>query len=467
MVDERFADWDVAIVEPRRLGGTCLNVGCIPTKMLVQTAEVATQARGADRFGIDVDGAVTARWPQVRDRIFDRIDARAENGYLARTTRHPNITMYTGHARFTGPKSVAVTGADGEVTEISGDQIVIAVGGRPRVPEPFVRGEVPYDTSDTVMRLDQLPRRLAIVGGGYIAAEFAHVFSGLGCEVTIIARGTALLTHHDREISELFTGIAREQWDVRLGRTVTAAAGVLGDITLTCDDGSTVDCDRVLLAVGRDPNTEALDLARAGVETWPDGRVRTDSFLRTTAPSVYAIGDVTSPHALKHVANREARTLAHNLTRPDQPIEIDRSAVPSAVFSRPQIASVGLTEEQVRADGRPYVAHSCEYSAVAYGWALEDTTGRCKVIADPATGLLLGAHLIGPQASTLIGQLVQAMVFETPVGELARRQFWIHPALSEVVENALLGADQKIRLSRVSNPSAPAGESPTRKVAVP
>jgi mycothione reductase len=203
-----------------------------------------------------------------------------------------------------------------------------------------------------------------------------------------------------------------------------------------------VNGDMLLVAAGRVPNSDLLGLAAAGVQTHPDGRVVVDAYQRTTAPGVYALGDICSPYQLKHVANHEAKVVAHNLLHPDSPREADHRYVPSAVFTAPQIASVGLTEAECRARAAAgegeYVSALQDYSSVAYGWAMEDSVGFCKLLADPASGQLLGAHLIGAQASTLIQPLIQAMSFGLGAQEMAHGQYWIHPALPEVVENALL-----------------------------
>ncbi|NUT95409.1 MAG: mycothione reductase [Saccharothrix sp.] len=437
IADERFADWDIAIVEKGVFGGTCLNVGCIPTKMFVHTADVASSPAAGGRLGVDLslDGV---RWTDVRDRIFGRIDPISEGGRRWRAEENANVTVYAGTARFVGPKTLD-TGT-GEV--ITADRFVIAAGSRPVVPDVADLASVGYHTSDTVMRLDELPKRLTILGSGFVAAEFAHVFSSFGVEVTLIARSDLLLRHEDAEIASRFTSLAAEKWDVRLGRkAVRAERASDGSVRLHLegpDGAEVVVSDELLVAVGRRPNSDLLDLAATGVELHPDGRIVVDEHQRTSVEGIYALGDISSEYQLKHVANHEARVVQHNLLNPSDPIASDHRFVPAAVFSSPQIASVGLTEEQAGARGIRYVAASQAYASIAYGWAMEDTTGFAKVLADPATGQILGAHIIGPQASSVIQPIIQAMSFGLDARTMARGQYWIHPAMPEVIENALL-----------------------------
>jgi mycothione reductase len=459
LVTPDFDGKRVAVIEAGRFGGTCLNVGCIPTKMYVYAADVANTVTHAGRYGIDatLDGV---RWPGVRDRVFGRIDPISAGGRDYRTNG-PNTTAFLGHATFIGPRCLRIdadhevgvednsvednsgdaNGVKGDGVEITADQIVIATGAYATVPRVVTESGVAFHTSDTVMRLDELPKRLIILGSGFIAVEFAHVFSAFGSRVTIVARSGALLRQLDTEISQRFTAIARKQWDVRLNTRLTKVSGNESEVRLDFADGSQVTGDALLVATGRVPNTESLGLDVAGVATHEDGAVTVDAHGRTNVEGVWALGDVSSAHQLKHVANHEARVVAHNLTHLSDLHSFQERFVPAAVFTSPQIASVGLTEEQLIAQGRSYVTKSQEYGDTAYGWAMEDTTGVCKVIADPATGELLGAHLMGPQASNLIQPLIQAMSFGQTAHEVARGQYWIHPALGEVVENALLGLE--------------------------
>jgi mycothione reductase len=265
------------------------------------------------------------------------------------------------------------------------------------------------------------------------------VFSAFGTRVSLIARSGLMLRDHDETVAERFTQLACERWDVHLTCAVTGAAHDDAGVTLTLDDSSTVRGDLLLVAAGRIPNGDLLDLEKAGVEADSDGRVLVDDQQRTSAEGIYALGDASSPFQLKHVANHEARVVAHNLLHPLSPRYTDHRFVPSAVFTDPQIASVGRTESQCRAADLDYVVKTQEYGHVAYGWAMEDRTGFCKVIAERGTGRLLGAHVMGPQASTVIQPLIQAMSFGLDAKTMATGQYWIHPGLPEVVENALLG----------------------------
>ncbi|MFE7595646.1 mycothione reductase [Streptomyces sp. NPDC057494] len=435
VVDDSFADLDVAIIEERWFGGTCLNAGCIPSKMLIYTAHVARTVRKAGAYDVDAE-LRTLRWREARDRVFQRLDAERDNGRNGRE-HEAWVTVYEGRARFTGFRTLRIDTGDGTV-DVSAGQIVLAAGGRPMVPGPVVKSALPYETSDTVMRIDSPPRRLAILGGGYIAVELAEVFAEAGSSVAIVEKEERLLGPQDETVAERFTDLARSRFDLRLGREVTAVDGRPGALRLTLDDGSTAEAEMLLVAVGRVPNSDRLNLEAAGIATHDDGRVIVDEHQRTTAEGVFALGDMCSPVPLKHVANREAKVVAHNLRHPDDLTTCDHELVPAAVFTQPQIASVGATEQDCRDLGLDYRVGMTGYGDVAYGWAMEDTTGFCKVLAEPGTGRIRGAHLMGAQASTLIQPLVLAATLGIDAVTLAKSPYWIHPALTEVVENALL-----------------------------
>lgn len=445
IVSSDFDNWRIAIVENDVFGGTCLNRGCIPTKMFVHAADVAEQVRHAHHLGVDasVDGI---RWRDIRDRVFDRIDPIAAGGEDYRTNRCPNVTVVKGTGRFTGSKEITVALNSGGEQTITGDQIVVAVGARPHQPDIDGLARVPFHTSDSIMRVDEVPKHLAILGGGFIANELAHVFGSFGSRITIIHRSGALLRDHDEAISARFTELvsARPNFDVRLNTQATRIRHDGSFVRLDLSDGSMVTADALLVATGRVPNTDRVGAADAGFALNKNGTLAVDEFQRTGVEGVWALGDVSSPYMLKHVANHEARVVRANLLaqRQGTPLQrVNHNFVPAAVFTRPQIATVGLSESAARAQGYDVMVKTQNFGDTAYGWAMEDTTSICKLVADRATRKLLGAHFVGPHSAILVQQLIQGMSFGQTVDEMATGQYFIHPAMPEVVENALLGLE--------------------------
>lgn len=434
-----FDHLSIAIVEAGVFGGTCLNVGCIPTKMYVYPAETARAAREAGELGVSF-AEPSVDWPRIRDRVFGHIDAIADGGRAYRSGPDtPNITVYGGEGRFTGFKTLQVTYADGRPCDtVTSDRWVLAAGGRPSLPpiQGLELGPMVH-TSDTIMRIDKLPRSLIVIGGGFIAAEFAHVFSSFGVKVTQVNRSKLLLRNHDSDIARRFTEVASRTWNVVSGIDFHSAA-VDDDGVTVCWKGGSARAEMALVATGRIPNSDRLAPEVTGVAVASNGKVQVDEYQRTNVDGIYALGDLSSPYDLKHVANHEMRVVKHNLAHPDDLITTDHRFVPSAVFTHPQIAAVGSKEEDLVRRGVPYVAVTQEYGSTAYGWAREDTTGFVKLLADPITHQLLGAHVIGPEAATIIQPLIQAMSFGLDGLRMATGQYWIHPAMTEVIENALL-----------------------------
>jgi mycothione reductase len=439
-----FDDWDIAIVEKGVFGGTCLNVGCIPSKMLVYAADVAETIRSSERYGIDAK-VESIDWIAIRDRVFGRIDPIAAGGETYRMSEEcSNITVYKGHGKFLNEQVLQVEDDQGNLTAISGKHIVLGAGARPFIPPYPGLDEIDFHTSDTVMRVDELPSTMIILGGGYIATELGHVFSAFGVDVTLINRGEKLLKNEDEDVSNRFTQSQSKRFNLKCGSTVHR---VWSD-----NDGFHVAFERhgaeeqanaelVLVAAGRVPNGDSLNVEAAGV-IHELNRVVVDKYFRTNVEGIWAFGDLSNEHQLKHLANAEVRALRHNLLVAEgleEPLRsVDDKFVPHAVFSYPQIASVGLTEAQARNANIPILVARKDYGGTAYGWAMEDTENFCKLIADAKSRTLIGAHIIGPQAATLIQQLIQGMEFGQTVDELATRQFYIHPALTELIENALL-----------------------------
>lgn len=442
LINPTFDDLRIALVDDGpHFGGTCLNVGCIPTKMFVLPADHAVAPAEAARLGV-TQQTTAVDFPGIRDRIFARIDAISDGG-LDWRQRQPHVDVYRETATFIDDHTIEVAPSG---HRISADRIVLAAGSRPRALTVPVDEAIAdrVHTSDTVMRLPELPQRLVILGGGFIAAEFGHVFASFGAQVSVVHRGQQLLRHEDRDISALFTQLAGEQYTLALGQQVVAVrAGAGGAAEVVARDAEGTEhvhpADIVLNATGRVPNGDRLGLENTSLTLTPAGFVEVDEYQRTRVPHIFALGDISSPWMLKHVANHEMRVVEHNLLHPDSMITSDHRYVPHAVFAHPQIGSVGLTEQQLQDSGHPYLAKVQEYGSVAYGWAMEDQHHLAKLIADPLTGKLLGAHIAGPQAATLVQQLIQMMSFEQDIETIARGQYWIHPALPELLENALLG----------------------------
>jgi mycothione reductase len=444
IITKRFADWRVALVDGQKwFGGTCLNVGCIPTKMFVYPADIAEAARHGAELGLSL-GPVGVRWAEVRRRIFERIDPVAESGEAFRRSQ-PNVTLFRDQAKFVGPKTLKVGNS-----QFSADRFVIAAGSRPVVPDvpglddPQVADRV--HTSDSIMRLPNLPKSLVIVGGGLVAAEFAHIFAAFGTQVTVLHRGQQMLKFADQAVSERFATLLSQRVALRFGQHLASVEATDRGLEVGTVDDDGIEyffgAEQLLFATGRIPNSDTLDLYRTGVEVDAEsGRVVVDDYQRTTAEGIFALGDVSSPWQLRHVANHEAKVVQHNLLNPGELIASDHRFVPRAVFSGPQVACVGRTEQECQAQGLDYTVGVRDYGGVAYGWAMEDTDHFAKVIAERGTGRLLGAHIIGPQASILIQPLIQAMSTGLDAKTMAHGQYWIHPALPEVVENALLDLD--------------------------
>lgn len=448
-----FADRTIAYIDrgvgpDRVFGGTCLNLGCIPTKMFVHTADVAATPRDAARFGIE-ETFTGADWPAIRGRIFGRIDPISQAGldYREHGADNANLTFFRGTAAFTGPHALSVTGDDGEhLADITADTIILGTGSRPVLPPVDGLADARPLTSDTIMRIEALPRSLAILGSGVVAAEFAHIFSALGVDVTIIARSDVLLRAEDEDVAATYTRVTSQLCTVVTGFQATAARRDAAGVTLTGTvDGTerSINAEELLVATGRRPNSDLLDVQRAGIGL--DGaRVRTDAYQRVldgqgrVIEGLWAFGDLSSPHQLKHVANHEQRTMRHNVLHPEDLRRSDTMPVPHGIFGEPQVAGVGLTEQEARAQGLDIRVARQDYGGIAFGWALEDTTSFAKLIVEAGSGRILGCHIIGPEATVLIQLIVQAMSLGQTPADLARTQYWIHPALTELIENLLL-----------------------------
>ena len=337
----------MALIERDTFGGTCLNRGCIPSKMFVYAADVAHQAGRTGHLGVDTS-LVGVRWGEMVGRVFGRIDPIARGGEDYRHSLD-NVTVFKGDARFVGHKVLEVGGR-----RITGDHIVLAAGARPFIPPIPGLEQVPYHTSDTVMRLEALPERLVILGGGYIAAELGHVFDAMGVSVSIVNRSKRLLRAADEDVSATFTEIVAGRMDCALGSPIVEVTRAKAGIKVRTEARDVIG-DLLLVATGRVPNGEQLGVTRSGVELDRAGYVVTDEFCRTGVEGVWALGDICHSAQLKHTANEDTRAVAHNIAHPDDLRRPDHSGIPHAVFAHPQVAAVGATEQALRAGNQPYV----------------------------------------------------------------------------------------------------------------
>lgn len=448
LVDDDINDWKIALIDagigPNDIfGGTCLNAGCIPTKMLALPARWALAPAKAKLVDAEIKFD-KIDFAAVQARTFGRTDAIAESG-LAGLVARENVTVLRGEALFTDAHTIRVGGQ-----ELTADRIVLAAGSRPRMPEvpgfddPYLAAFV--HTSEDIMRIEELPEQLVIIGGGVEAVEFGHIFAGMGVKVTVLARSEPLLRKLDADIAERATELLGERVVLRLNQQLTGMEPADdGGVVITTSDAYGVEysyeTDAVLVAIGRIPNGDQLRLDAAGITLDHAGFVPVDEHLRTAVPHIWAIGDICAPAMLKHLANQQARVVKRNLLAERDGGELvtsDERFVPQGVFGEPEIASVGRTEQELVDAQVDHVSYTQEYKWVAYGWALNDQDHFVKLVGD-LDGNVLGGHIIGPQATTLIQPILMGLSHGLTAQQMASGQYWIHPSLSEVVENALLG----------------------------
>jgi dihydrolipoamide dehydrogenase len=435
----------VAVVEKGPLGGTCLNRGCIPSKQLLYHADVLETVERAGEFGIDAE-VNGVEFAEIVRKVNADVDSESIRDGLRSSSRHD---LYEGEGRFVGDRTVEVVSGPDEGTRIRAETVLIAAGTRPARPDIDGIDDVGYLTSTEALRLETPPDRLVVVGGGYIAAELGHFFGTFGSDVSIIGRRPTLLPEADEEIAEAFTERYADRFTVHTGHAATAVSERDGTVTVEAkpyeygdeggvrdEDGVTVTGDELLVAAGRTPNTDLLNLDATGVGTDDRGFVETDEYLRTAADGVWALGDIVGEYLLKHSANHEARAVAQNLFGDDlEPV--DYSAMPFAVFASPEVAGVGAREDELRAAGREYATRTYRFDQTARGDAMK-ADGFLKAIID-LDGEILGCHIMGPEASDLIQEVVVAMTAGSGTVQDIRDAVHIHPALSEVVQRGFSG----------------------------
>lgn len=416
----------VAVCEDGALGGTCVNVGCVPKKLMVLGAHFAEEQRDAAGFGWNVTPATHdfAKLIESKDREINRL-----NGVYQRLLEGRGVRIVRGHGRLVSRGEIEVVAADGTTTTLRAKNVLLAVGGRPL--RPSFPGAEHVMVSDDVFRLTALPRRLLVIGGGYIAVEFAGVFHGYGSEITLVHRGGLFLNGFDREVrAHLDEEMRKRGIDLRFRRQV-ARVGRLdsGALRVTLDDGTELEVDAILAAIGRAPRTEGLGLEEAGVQTDARGAVRVDATFRTSAPNVYAVGDVIDRVALTPVALAEGTIVATNLFG-GRAVDVRYEGVPSAVFSSPPIGTVGLTEEEARAEHGAVDIYKSTFTPLKQTLAGGSDKTLMKLVVDRATDRVLGVHMVGPDA----GEIVQGFAVALTCGA-TKAQFdatiGIHPTAAE------------------------------------
>ena len=442
----------VAIVEKGPLGGTCLNRGCIPSKMLLYHADVLETIHRAGEFRIDVTVNDVDFTEMVREVNADvSNDAESIRQGLRSSDRHD---LFEGEGRFVDDRTVEITTGTDRDTRIRGERVLIAAGTRPSIPDIEGIEDVDYLTSTEALALEHIPDHLVVVGGGYIAAELGHFFGTFGSEISIIGRRPHLLPEADEEVGRAFTDRYRDRFTVHTGFAASSVSEDDGQITVEAreyqygEDRGLVEAgelitatgDELLVAAGRVPNSDLLEVAATGVDTDDRGFIETDEYLQTTGEQIWALGDIVGEYLLKHNANHEARTAARNIFS-DDPESVDYHAMPFAVFSSPEVAGVGHREEELRASNREYATNTYPYEATARGTAMK-AEGFVKVLID-LEGTILGCHVIGPDASVVIQEVVLAMKAGSGTVQDVRETVHIHPALPEVVQRAFTGQFQR------------------------
>jgi dihydrolipoamide dehydrogenase len=427
----------VVVIEENVVGGVCLNVGCIPTKALLRSAEVYRTFQQAKSFGLRLEGSVSADWPAIQIRK-EKAVQRLVRG-VEKLLDKAGVQVLQGRGRFIAPRVLEVTATSG-VERVEAKNVVIATGSRP-VQLPLPGMDLPgVNDSTGALALENLPQRLLIVGGGVIGAEFADIFGAFGVQVTIVEMLNRLLPLMDADLGEsLARTMKRRRIKLHLDSRVTRVETVDGGLSATVATPKgeiSLEADQILVAVGRRPNVEDLGLDVAGVRVEKTG-IPVDARMQTNVPGVYAIGDVTGQMLLAHVASQGGEVAVENAL--GHPARLDLKTAPNVVYTDPEVASVGLTEAQAREAGYdvqvgrfPLTANG---KAVTYG----ETDGFVKVVSERRFGEVLGLHIVAPHASDLIHEGGVALALETTLDEIAATVH-AHPTLGEAVREAVLAA---------------------------
>ena len=427
----------VALVDKGPLGGTCLNLGCRPSKMLIYAADRAVDIQEVGKLGIEaeikgIDFASIMGW--MRKSIQESRD------YVRKSIEESkDLDFYEGQGHFVADYTLEVKGQ-----QIEGEKIVIACGSRPFVPPIKGLDGIDYWTNEHVLLQKERPDSLIVIGGGYIAVEYGHFFAAMGTRVTILEMADRLMLPEEPEVSELLQRALSRRMEVHTGALAQEIRkGADGRITVVAksSDGreSEFVAGRLLMAVGRRSNADLLNLENTGVQIDQKGFIKVNDYLETTKKNIYAVGDANGLQMFTHAANRQASLVADNILHGEK-TRLETSATPHAVYSHPQTASVGLTEASARRDHQVLVGKA-RYSSVAKGEAMMEEEGFAKAILDKATRKILGFHIIGPFAPELIQEVTDAMAQGGDVGYVLNGMH-IHPALNELIVTALENVEE-------------------------
>jgi len=426
------AGWKTAVIERKYVGGSCINYGCTPTKTMVASARVAYLAKRAADYGVQT-GDISVDMERVRQRKRDIVESFREGSRNRIVESDAELVM--GEARFTGVKELEVSLNDGGRRKLVGDKIFINTGAQPHIPDFQGIDSISYLTSTSIMELGEVPQHLVIIGGGYIGAEFGQMFRRFGSQVTIVQRDRQLLTREDRDVADEVLNIFQQDGiEIYLNATpVSAFEDVDGAIQLTVENGDgkreTISGSHLLIAAGRAPNSDDLNLPAAGIERDERGHVKVDGKLRTNVEGVYAMGDVKGGPAFTHISYDDYRILQTNLLEDGQASISDRM-IPYTVFIDPQLGRVGLTEKQATQKGIDFKVASMPMNYVSRALEVDEARGLMKALVDPESKKILGCAILGIQGGEMMALIQVAMMGGLPYTAL-RDGIFTHPTLSE------------------------------------
>lgn len=426
-----------AVIERHLFGGTCVNVGCTPTKTYVASARAAHVARTASKYGVDIGGEITIDMARVKARK-DEVIGASRDGIEKWLRGTPNMTVFKGHGRFTGPHALSIEDDDGATQDIHADMIFINTGTRATVPRIDGLDGVSYLTNSTILELTEVPEHLVIVGASYIALEFGQMFRRFGSRVTLLVRGDRILTREDADIARAMQEVLqREGVEFRFGAQAGRVERIEGSpdrLRISLDD-EPIDASHLLFATGRTPNTDDLGLDRAGIALNRHGLIDVDGQLRTNVDGVWAIGDVNGRGAFTHTSWNDYEIVAANVIDGESR-SVDTRIMTYAVFVDPPFARVGMSEEDVRKDGREALIATMPMTRVGRARERGETDGFMKALVDANTKRILGAAIYGIEGDEVIHTFVDIMNADAPYTTL-QRAMHVHPTVSELVPTLL------------------------------